>query len=119
MKAVNYMALALIVAFMLSFNVFRIFSLEEMSLFLTVIGLIYGLIAAFTITNAWERFSKIRDAIAEETDALVDIYFYTKQLSDKTSFHKIRQGILEYCKEVPTVSWEEYWSSTSTHKKFL
>lgn len=117
-RAYSYMILAVIIAFLLSLNTIKVFSLEELSLFLTVIGLIYGLIAAFTIDNAWERFSKIRDAIAEETYALTSVYIYAKQLSDRQAFRWLRNKILSYCKDVPEIEWHEYWKSDKTHKKF-
>lgn len=118
MKSYHYLALAVVIAFLVSLNTFKIFSIEETSLFLTVIGLIYGLISAFTISNAWERFGGIRDAIAEETYALTSIYFYSKQLSDRNSFKKLRSALIDYGKEVPLVEWHEYWASEKTHKKF-
>jgi hypothetical protein len=117
-KAYLFIVLIVIFAFLLSLNRFRLFTLDELSLLLTVIGLIYGLIVAFTIGNAWERFSGIRDAIAEETYALTSMYFYSKQLSDKESTKLIKSRIINYCKEVPTIEWHEYWNSEKTHKKF-
>jgi len=89
-----------------------------MRLFLTVIGLIYGLLAAFSISNAWEKFSKIRDAISEETASLKAIYIYSKYLSDNASFNKIRETILAYCTDVPKIEWKEYFNSQKTHKEF-
>ncbi len=118
MKSYTLMILIIVIAFLLSLNTTRIFTLDELSLFLTVVGLIYGLIAAFTISNAWERFSSIRDAISEETYALTSAYIYSKQLSDKKVARDLKQRIIEYCKEVPTVEWHDYWHSEKTHKKF-
>ena len=93
-------------------------SLNTIQVFLTVVGLIYGLIAAFTINNAWERFSKIRDAVAEETNSLVTMYIFANQLTDKIAFKKLKETLLEYTQEVPTIEWREYWASEKTHKKF-
>ena len=112
------MLIAAIIAFLLSFNNFRILSIDEMSVFLTVVGLIYGIMAAFAISNAWERFSKIRDAVAEETNAIMTMYIYAKNMSDKASIKKLRQKAIDYCKEVPKVDWSNYWNSEKTHQKF-
>ncbi len=112
------MLIAVFIAILLSFNNIRIFTLEEMSVFLTVIGLIYGIMSAFAISNAWERFSKIRDAIAEETNALTTMYIYAKHMSDKNAVKKLKQKAIEYCKEVPRIDWPDYWNSEKTHKKF-
>lgn len=118
MKSYFYMVLALVVSFFLSLNTIKLVSLDEMSLFLTVIGIIYGLMAAFTISNAWERFSAIRDAVAEETYALTSLFIYAGELSDKPGFGKLKAKMIEYCEEVPKVSWKSYWHSEKTHQKF-
>ena len=117
-KTYSYLFLAIIIAFVLSFNRSGIFSLEEMSLFLTVVGLIYGLIAAFTINSAWERFSKIRDEVAIETGSLVMAYIFTKKLSDKVSARKFKSILKSYCEDVPKIEWHNYWEAESTHRKF-
>jgi hypothetical protein len=88
------------------------------SFFLTIIGLIYGLITTFSISNAWEKFSKIRDAIAEENNALESIIIFAKNLEDKKTFLEIRNNILDYCKTVPQIEWKDYWHSKTTHAKF-
>lgn len=118
MRTYSYMCLAVIFSFLLSLNTIKLVSLDETSLFLTVIGLIYGLIAAFTINNAWERFSAIRDGISKEVYSLISIYTYTKELSDKSSFRKFKEKLLDYCKDVPTIEWVDYWNSEPTHQKF-
>jgi hypothetical protein len=117
-KTYGYLILALFVAFLLSLNSYKLFTLDDISLFITVIGLIYGLMAAFTINNAWERFSKIRDAIAQEVDGLITMWIYTKHMSDKKSIEEIRKLIIEYCDEAPRIEWDKYLQSVETHKKF-
>jgi hypothetical protein len=117
-KIIWYLCIIVIFSVILSLNRFKIFSLDEASIFLTVIGLIYWLIAAFSISNAREKFSKIRDAVTEETTSFELIYAYTKQLTDKISFENIRDKIVAYCKEVPEVDWKHYRTSDTTHKKF-
>lgn len=118
MRVAIGMFVAVLIALVLSFNNFRVLSIDEMGVFLTVVGLIYGIMAAFAISNAWERFSKIRDAIAEETNSIVTMYIYVKHMSDKISVKKLRQKAIEYCKEVPKVDWPNYWNSEKTHQKF-
>jgi ABC-type multidrug transport system fused ATPase/permease subunit len=118
MRSYIYMILAVLFAFLLSLNTIKVFSLEEVSLFLTVIGLIYGLISAFTINNAWERFSKIRDSIAIETNSLMSMYIFSRELSDKKSSENLKKTLIEYCEDVPTIEWHNYWKSEKTHEKF-
>jgi hypothetical protein len=118
MRTYVYLLFALFVAALLSLNSFKLFTLDEISLFITVVGLMYGLMAAFTINNAWERFSKMRDAISQETDGLITMWIYTKHMSDKKSVELIRTQVIEYCDEAPRIEWDNYWKSVETHKKF-
>jgi ABC-type multidrug transport system fused ATPase/permease subunit len=85
---------------------------------LTVIGLIYGLMTAFAISNAWEKFSKIRDAISCETGSLKAIFIYSKYLSDKDTSNRIKKIILDYCTLVPKIEWKEYFNARETHNLF-
>jgi len=118
MKSIYYLVLVMALSFLISMNTFRVFSIEDMSFFLTIIGLTYGLVAAFSIDNSWEKFSKIRDAISQETASLKAIYLYSKYLSDKAISNNIKKKILAYCVEVPKVEWEEYHGNRKTHQKF-
>jgi hypothetical protein len=113
-KTYGYMALAVLLAFLLSLNTIKVFNLDEISLFITVVGLI----AAFTINNAWERFSKIRDAVAQEMNGLATMYIYAKQMGDKRSIEKLQQAVIVYCDDVPQIEWKHYWKSERSHQKF-
>lgn len=117
-KSHYYPFFIVILAFLFSLNRVKIFSLDELGLFLTVIGLIYGLIAAFTISNSWERFSKIRDNISAETSALETFYLFGKKLSDQETFTHIKNSLSSYLADVPTIEWKDYWKSEKTHTKF-
>jgi ABC-type multidrug transport system fused ATPase/permease subunit len=89
-----------------------------MGIFLTFIGLIYGLMTAFSISNSWEKFSKIRDAISSETGSLKAIYIYSKYLGDRSASNKIRETILNYCAMVPKIEWKDYFNTQETHQLF-
>lgn len=112
------MIFIVLVAFLLSLNTIKLFSLEDMNLFLTVIGLIYGLIAAFTISGSWERFSKIRDAIANEVDALTVLFILSKHMSDRKNHRELEKKIIEYCNHILTTSWSDCQIAEKTHKGF-
>ena len=49
--------------------------LENWELFLTVIGLTFGLIAAFKINQVTKKFSGVINGIAEETSSLYNLVF--------------------------------------------
>ncbi|MFA4819697.1 MAG: DUF4239 domain-containing protein [Candidatus Aenigmatarchaeota archaeon] len=118
MKSYYYLIVIVLVSFTISLNRLDTFTLNEMSLFLTVIGLIYGLIAAFSINNSWDRFSKIRDAVSKEISSLLLLFKYSNYISDKKSRLALKKTLLEYCNEVPRVEWHDYWKSEDTHRKF-
>lgn len=118
MKTYTYAITAILAAFLLSLNRIKFVSLDEMSLFLTVVGIIYGLMSAFTISNSWERFSKIRDGIAEETNSLSLMYFFSRNISDKTMSGRLKATLVDYCSEVLKTEWHRYWKSENVHAKF-
>src|SRR3989344_7696408 len=101
MRWFSYIGTILVLSFLLSLIRLKIFTSEETNILLTVIGLIFGLIAAFAINNSWERFSKIRDEVSEETSSLINVNNFAKGLSDSKSYKKLKNAILEYCKDVP------------------
>lgn len=110
---------AVIIAVFFSLNTNRMFGFDELAVFLTVIGLIYGLMAAFTINNSWERFSKIRDNIAIETNSLLTMCIFARKFSDKKIYAQLKNKIIDYCQEIPVIEWKDYWKSEKAHKKFL
>lgn len=119
MRVIGYVIITILISFLLSLNVFRIFPVEQTSLFITVVGLIYGLIAAFTINNSWERFSKIRDAISEETSSLINLYLLMEKIADKKTLNKYSCAVVKYCKDVVKTEWHEYWSKENIHQEFI
>ena len=108
----------IIISFLISLNTIKIFSINQVGLFITVIGLIYGLIAAFTINAVWNRFDNIRNEISEEVSSLEQIWVYTRSFSNKVFSKKVSSLILRYCQEVPNIEWKDYWLSEKTHAKF-
>ncbi len=119
-RTLLYLAVIVLFSLGLSMNTARFFSMGEVSLFVTVIGLTYGLMAAFTINNAWERFSKIRDAIAEEISSITDIYPLLRSLGAKYDgvARDFARSVIEYAREILRTEWHEYWNREEVHKKF-
>lgn len=118
MRQISYVVIVILVAFVLSLNVFRFFTFGQLDIFMTVIGLAYGLIAAFTINNTWERYGKIRDAIAEETASLVDMYNILKGFSDKDFLEKVRKEIIYYCQFDIESEWGDGEADKKSYSKF-
>ncbi len=108
-----------LISFVLSLNTSRVFPINDISVFITIIGLIYGLIAAFTINNSWERFSKIRDAIAQETSSMINMHIILKNTSTSSSVKKFADQVIQYNKEVIDTQWKNYWLNDQAHEKFM
>ena len=119
MKTFGYIVIAVLVSFVLAMNVFRVFPLNETSMFITVVGLIYGLMAAFTINNVWERFSKIRDAIAEEVSSLLHIQFMLTSFADKKTVKAFSDQLVKYCNLILVTDWKVYWVAQNVHNNFF
>jgi hypothetical protein len=118
MRTYWYIVIIAVIAALISLNTIKVFSFNDINLLITVLGLIYGITAGFAIGNAQERFSKVRDLIAEETQCLVTLYYLSKELSDKTAALRAKELLIAYCEEVPTLEWHEYKGSEITHEKF-
>lgn len=117
-KGVGYIALIVVLSIFLGFNAFRILDVDSVGIFITIIGLVYGLLAAFTINNAWERFSKLRDLIAEETSSLQNAHIFLSRCSDKKTLGLFTNAVVEYCSAVKVTEWKAYWEDTKTTKIF-
>lgn len=107
----------LVVFFVLAKSIPGTFAITETSLFLTVVGLIYGLFAAFTITNVWGKFAEIRDRVGEETAGLVNVFLLSKSFSNKKITGLFYEKIRNYCNHVARLKWEEYLND-EPQKKF-
>jgi hypothetical protein len=118
MRTFLYTALAVILTIVLALNPMKVFNLGDAGLFIIIIALIYGLVSAFTISQAWERFTKIRDAVTQEMNSLVTMHIYAKQMSDTASVKQLQDGVIGYCDMVPQVDWHQYWKAEETHKRF-
>ena len=109
MKKVYLMFIASVVVIFLISVFFRgAFTIEEMSFYLTVTGLIYGLMAAFTISNVWEKYSEIRSSIAEEISSLQSAYELFRHFKDKTLLIKFGKVVSDYCNYIHGTFWKDY-----------
>jgi len=94
------------------------FAIEDVSLYLTVTGLIYGLLAAFAIGVSWDRYSKIVENLHEEISSELNMHMLIKHMSDKKSALKMNEQLLNYITNVTEVPWAKYFEAETVHKKF-
>jgi hypothetical protein len=118
MKTQFLVITAVVVAGLLALNPIKILSLEDASLFFTVIGVTYGVMSAFAINDVDKALDELRDSFGQEVSSLKAIYLLSKRLSDKVIFKKICSGIIEYCKETIALDLSAYGKGTKAHRKF-
>ena len=118
MKAFTTIIVTAIIAILVAANFNGLFALDETSLFLTLIGLIYALHSAFTINHVWSRYIEIRELIGEETSSLLNVYLASQFLSDKKIKALYAEKIANYCMYVANTSWKGYADDENAHEKF-
>lgn len=72
--------------------------LSEISLLLSAISIIFGILVGFTLNNLWARLNRMRELIASECSQLENLYQlskyfgeeYTKKLSDIMDYYLIK-----------------------------
>jgi hypothetical protein len=129
-RKVNYKSYAIVVfiisaGFTLSFFKIQIFgplpSEDEpwIAAFIQVIGIIYAILAAFMIVNAWTEVNSLDDTIRKETISLRNIYFLGLQFHDENVLNDLKQSILNYITSIIDAYWEESIEIDETDKKFI
>jgi hypothetical protein len=94
------------------------YSINEVTLYLTVVGLIYGLMAAFAIGVAWNRYMKITEGLHEELTSTFNMYLMMKHSSDKKTAKAIIRQLLDYAESARKISWNDYFGAEKVHAKF-
>jgi len=77
----------------------------SISAYVTAVGTLYGILAAFTIVVVWGQFNDTTTAITEETTDLADLYRYVTYLDDESAMRQFRAAIAEYAEAVATQEW--------------
>jgi len=71
-----------------------------------VIGAFYGLLLAFVIVAAWERFDRADEKVQDEAMALTSLYRLSKAFPDPLS-HNLQQAIRRYTEHAINVEWPD------------
>jgi Protein of unknown function (DUF4239) len=79
----------------------------SISAYVTAVGTLYGILAAFTIVVVWGQFNETTTAITEETTDLADLYRYVTYLDDESATNQFREAITEYAEAVATEEWSK------------
>ena len=75
------------------------------SAYVTAIGTLYSILAAFTIYVVWTQFNDTATAIREEAKDLLDMYRYVAYLNDGPAAEGFRSAIVTYTSLVAEDEW--------------
>ncbi len=118
MKTWMLAAIMVTISIVLSLNPIKLLPLNEASLFFVVIGVTYGVMSAFSISDTDGALDQLRDAFSIEVSALKSVYLLSKRLSNKRILKKINKSILEYCDETIILALADYSEGIKANKKF-
>jgi hypothetical protein len=91
-----------------------------LSIFIQVVGIIFGLFAAFMIVNAWNGYNSLEDSLRKETLSLRNIYLLSLELKEEsTVFESLRKSLLEYTASILNAYWRESTKISETNLKFI
>lgn len=76
------------------------------SAYITAIGVLYGILAAFTIFVVWGQFNDAQNAVAVEAADLVDLFRLGVYLRDPEALAELQTSIVGYCDSVVSEEWE-------------
>lgn len=69
------------------------------------IGLLYGILAVFSVFVIWEKFNELIVALNEETSSLLDVLFLARQLRDKSVTGLLTKKVYSYAAAVKHALW--------------
>jgi hypothetical protein len=122
----SYILVALVISagFVLSFfrPAFTLTDAEQtwVSVFIQVVGIFFGLFAAFMIVNAWNGYNSLDDAIRKESLSLRNIFLLSLALKDDIpAFNNLKTCMLDYTKSVLDAYWKELTKIDETNAKFI
>src|SRR5580693_6788058 len=78
-----------------------------------VIGAFYGLLLAFVIVAAWERFDRADEKVQNEAMALASLYRLAKGFPDPLQ-HNLHEAIRDYALHAINVEWPEMASHVTS-----
>jgi len=90
-----------------------------LSIFISVIGIIYALIAAFMIVNVWGEFDKLENLLRKETISLRNLYIIAFHMNSQITTTYLKRTILDYIKVIREVFWQETKKLEDAESKFI
>lgn len=92
---------------------------EELGIFISVIGIIYAIIAAFMIVNVWQEYDTLENLLRKETGSLRNVYIFGRHIDSQVADLHLRNRILDYIEIVKEAYWEETRSPDDIDKKII
>lgn len=80
---------------------------SSVSSYLTVIGTLYSILAAFVIYVVWDQFNRSSGAVESETNDIGDLLTYSGYLNDTKFERTIYESVSRYADLVVTDEWKK------------
>jgi hypothetical protein len=81
--------------------------------YITAIGTLYGILAAFTIFVVWGQFNDAQNAVEAEANELLDLFRFSIYLRDRQALAALGGAIKEYASSVAAHEWPAMSSGKS------
>ncbi|MBI1970425.1 DUF4239 domain-containing protein [Candidatus Woesearchaeota archaeon] len=69
------------------------------------IGLLYGILAVYSVFVIWEKFNEIIEVMSEEASSLLDLLFLVRQIRDKPFVDSVTKRVYNYATAVKHALW--------------
>lgn len=90
-----------------------------LTVFVSLIGVIYAVIAAFTIMHVWNEFNAMDSEIRKEAVHLRNLVLLADRTNQKSFGKKIKERILEYVSSNVDKYWKKTASMEDNRRKFV
>ena len=78
---------------------------SSVSAYISAIGVVYGILAAFTIYVVWTQFNDAENAADTELDDLMDLFRFALYLKDQRALEALQTAMVGYSQSVADDEW--------------
>jgi len=69
------------------------------------IGLLYGILAVYSVFVIWDKFNEVIEVMSEEASSLLDLIFLVRQIRDKPFVDSVSKRVYNYAAAVKHALW--------------
>jgi uncharacterized membrane protein (DUF485 family) len=90
-----------------------------LAIFISMVGIVFALLSAFMIVNAWNEYDALDEAIRKETISLRNLFLLGQQLCEETPLTNLKTCMQDYITTVIDAYWKETIKLDETIVKFV